>query len=468
MNEGLNQKLADHLREYVSEHPFNNMAVAHSFINHHENTGSGDVAESFTTWLPDSLAMLSVYGGTNCVGATFEFMVNRLREIEGVTFREVITTDTNLPEGVSPEEVPHQHLALFAIDDQTGEVFLVDPGLGLVKPIGVDMDESQFGGRGYSLAAVDDETNRLSILKPNGASLSIDFVFLPENMDPELVLQKPLFRATREFKVDAFSPEGHKTASVKVDIFNRMVMCYVMGQTFSHTFEELNLLFENELFVQLSDTVLQNPDTLKGSIQMLVSREQLLVDLWYEGLQREYYLRHSDMLSPFETDWSVLEKRGYKGGGVVVILMNENKEILLYKVPEGKSKPHIGRHAGQLNFFTETADLLIEGGTVADLEPFEENLERAFSEELGTPLPSLDTMEYREIDYGTGFRARCAIFKVDNSYIDEVKKAVGTHSYELGDVEWVQLADLDKYWVDPSAEIILNKVRGEFLPSKKE
>ena len=237
---------------------------------------------------------------------------------------------------------------------------------------------------------------------------------------------------TKEFKIDGFDALGNKKASVKIDVFKRRISYMVSSHTFSYSFEELSEMVNDESFFWLCRELGYDIVRLQEMIERVVYSEKLIVEMWYEALQREYYLRHSYKLSPLHTSWRELIKKGYKGGGVAVILLDQNERVLCYQIPEGITSKAAGRSAGQWNIFIETAEPIQPDQDGNTLEPFATNLQRAFSEEIGIPLPRA-TMQYFETDYEhKKIRARCAIFSVSAETIDEITKGSRTHAHEIG------------------------------------
>jgi hypothetical protein len=451
------------LTDFVSVSPFDNVGLALSFL-HYLDQSQEEPVQAFKQWQPDSVQLTDLYGGTNCIGASL-IVKNQLEEA-GIEASVVLSPSNNLVEGATYHEVPFQHVGLFVQFPESDIYYLVEPGLGLVLPIPGDNQVIEIADRSY-LAVMNSEGGELLIGKPDGSFLNYDFVTAPEGADLEGLVQKPLLQATPRLKIDVFNENGEKTSTLKIDLFDEEISYIVGHKKHAFAFDQVNEMFDDESFKLLVKRMnhLSYGD-IKERIQKIVSRKQDLVDIWVEGLQKEYYLSNSQKLSPFETSWSDLAERGYKGGGVVVCLVNELNQVLLYEVPEGKSKPFINRYAGQMNLFVETADAINEEEGVAGLEPFSLNLNRAFEEEIGIEAPGGGI--YREVDYMEGIRARCVLYKVNSSIIEQVQQHISlreqqTGKKELGRVEWINIDQLSQTILEPNAQGILEKLLADGL-----
>lgn len=458
------QVVTRELVDYVHSIPFDNLAVLLSWLNALDTLQSGTQDEKFQQWSPQSDSLVGEFGGTNCVGATKIFK-NRLAKW-GIESSLAISPSNRLPEGCSVVEVPFQHVGL-VVKTEENDFYLVEPGLGLVVPLLADNNPVEVADRIYH-ASFSDDSGVLSIIKPDGARLMFDFVYPSGDVDLENNIQKPLLRATTAFKIDAFSPTGEKQTSLKLDFYNEKITYFVYGNAYGYSFDELERMFADESFELLVRQMEHlTRQEVVDRIRMCVSRKQDVVDVWLEGLQKEYYLNNPEKLSPFETSWEQLADRNYLGGGVVVCLLNEKNEVLLYTVPKGKNKPHINRYTGQLNLFVETADQTNgEDGGVATLEDFETNMRRAFQEEIGLNPPS--EFIYREVDYAPNIRARCMIARVESSDINLVKnhneiRANQLGYAEIGRLKWIDPNHLDSVWLEPNAATILRKMIAEGL-----
>ncbi len=449
------------LCKFLEANKFNNLAVVLSWLHHQEQIATEPDAEhnidsmaEFAAWQPDSPQMLEVWGGTNCIG-----MVQLFKEIledRGYQTELAVTTSNNLPEGVSIVDVPFQHAALYVTDDE-GIMYLVDPGLGLVKPIELTENSVEIAGRKYTLE-LHEEMQRLRVIKPSGEELHFDFVSAPPDMDLERNIQKPLLRATSVFKIDKFNAEGQKTCSIKIDLIRKSVSYFVLQEVETRSFAELPTieigkaghLFRN-VMAELDD-----PE-LASKLRSIAAREDDIVAIWFDELQKQYYLENPEQLSPFETPSSQLLERGYQAGGVVAVLHDGAGKVILYEVPEGMDKPQINRYSGNLNVFTETAEFMPgeNGGMI--MEELEPNMQRIYQEEIGLTPP--EEFIYREVDYraGSPVRARVIIQQVEKDALSAVM-AYNIDSTEIGQVQWVNLHELDKQPIEPNARAILQKL----------
>lgn len=463
----LREALGHKLAEYVTHTPFDNLAVLLSLL-YYADQSEMPAHAAWESWSPDSVQLIEEFGGTNCVGATTVFK-EILREL-GIDAQEIISPSNRLPEGVNYQEVPFQHMGLL-VYDQSGEAYyLVDPGLGLVMPVPINTETVEIDDRSY-YAVMENEEGTLEVLKPDGSKIFVDFILLPENGNPEQLVQKPLLRATTFFKMETFTTNGKKKTSLKIDIYKEKISFLVNGSIYSFSFDELDDMWDDENLLRLVEEMdYLSMDEVKQRLSSVVIRRREIVSMWFEGLQRQYYLDHPEKLSPWETSWVELEQRGYKGGGVVVCLVNEQNQVMMYTVPEGKAKPYIDRFPGQKNLFVETAEETVPKKGVASLENLTANLARAFQEEIGIDVPEKGI--YREVDYISDVRARVLVFQVDSKTIESVrqhqqKRKEETGIEELGAIEWVDVTNLESQWLEPNAQRILQKLIEEEIITPK-
>lgn len=453
------------LINYVTQIPFDNLAVVLSWLSAYDPSVA-DLQQAWEEWEPDSVGFIDAYGGTNCVGAT-EVLRQRLEESD-INYQVIISTSNNLPEGANYIEVPFQHMALIV---NIGNVFyLVEPGLGIVAPIPTDTNSVEIANRVYT-AKASESTAELVIRKPDGSTINCDFIYLDTNANPESLLQKPLLRATTTFKIETFSIDGKKLVSFKIDIYNSRISYIVNDNIHTFGFDQIDKMFNDQSFINLVNQLNHlDLDEMKDRISTTVTRRADIVDTWLEGLQKRYYLDFSEELSPHMSSWKELEAHGYFGGGVVVCLINEYDQVMMYQVPEGKSKPKINRYAGQMNLFVETADHVGDSDSVSDLEDFETNLERAFKEEIGIAVP--EEFIYREVDYTPQIRARCVVCRVDSTQSETIMNHIAHRNEvlgyeEIGQVEWIDTQTIDAHWLEPNAKAIVEKLIAEGILSQE-
>lgn len=451
------------LVEFVVTYPFNNVAVVLDFLTYLEQVKSSP-AEAFKTWSPESSSLVEKYGGTNCVGSTKLFKEQLRRE--NIDAKEAVFKFNLYAFGLNESMIPYSHVALLVEDQEAGLIYLVDPGLGLTAPVLANGEKFQIADRDYELI-LSDGSGELYIYKPDGSKIYFEFSLLPHDKSLEDEVQKPLLRGTTAFKIDAFEPTGFKSASIKVDIFKRTLGYFCNGISKSIDFGQLEQLFFDPEFLVLAEKLGYSPEKLTTILRTLKDKSKDIVGVWLEQVQKEYYLHYSEELSPIETSWEDLASKDYLGGGVVLIFVNENNEILMYEVPKEREKPGIDRFAGQLNLFTETADNLDPDKGVLGLENFNSNFRRALSEEIGIDS-EISNYNYRETDYRDHIRARVVIIRC-SSLLKEMatlharQRELGTGKVELGRMSWVKLSDLDLLDLEPNAKKILKKVVNEGL-----
>ncbi len=153
------------------------------------------------------------------------------------------------------------------------------------------------------------------------------------------------------------------------------------------------------------------------------------------------------------SNWEEARQKGYDKGGVVDMKKNNKNELLMYRVPESRQKPKIGRFAGQYNVGVETAE---------DDEEYDSNVIRAFEEEFGLDAEACEANvvinSYRETDYGSGDRgaalARCVVceWKGDADHPFGFENSV-----EGGKWEWVPIDQVIGYDIEPNLRPILER-----------
>ncbi len=196
-------------------------------------------------------------------------------------------------------------------------------------------------------------------------------------------------------------------------------------------------------------------------------QEQLLYKP--ESAQRMYYLDHPTLLSPFETPWTELARRGYVGGGIVLFVINPQGELLMNQVPPYREKSVIGRYAGQWNVFTETIERYQEGARVGQFENFIDNLSRTVREEIGKTAASQMTIfsdAMRETDYRDPrahqkIRVHCVVVQGPTEIIRDIDAhdAEVKGPRELNVLEWKSLEKVDHLLVEPNAKRMLHRMR---------
>lgn len=188
-----------------------------------------------------------------------------------------------------------------------------------------------------------------------------------------------------------------------------------------------------------------------------------------ETAQRTYYLDHPTLLSPFETPWTELVRRGYVGGGIVLFLINPKGELLMNQVPPYREKPVIGRFSGQWNVFTETIERYRKGQRAGQFEDFIDNFTRTIDEEIGETAGSQMTIfsdAMRETDYRDPrahqkIRVHCVVVKSQTEAIRDIDAhdAQVNTPRELNTLAWKQLDDLHKLCVEPNAKRMLERMK---------
>src|SRR6185369_13950105 len=142
-------------------------------------------------------------------------------------------------------------------NEEDGIAYIVDPGLGLVEPIPVDPEKMiEIADRTYRVILVDEDTT-LEVTKPDQSKFHFRFT-QGDGINLEENVQKPLFRATPSFKIDAFNQEGHKTASIKMDFIQEHLDYFIHGQQSSIDFADIEEFVGTPDFERLME-VLEDP-----------------------------------------------------------------------------------------------------------------------------------------------------------------------------------------------------------------
>ena len=163
------------LSEFVSSYPFNNIAVLLEVL------GSFPEDEKYDPeipWAVDSGTLIEKYGGGNCVTSTSEF-IKTMDQLHEWDCQVVATPSDRLPEGITVEDVPYQHMAIVATHRESGLRYLVDPGLGLVKviPLSGETEPIMIADRLYQVKVDEGEgVDSLHVTKPDGTRLYFNFI----------------------------------------------------------------------------------------------------------------------------------------------------------------------------------------------------------------------------------------------------------------------------------------------------
>jgi hypothetical protein len=467
------------LSEFVNDIPFNNLSVLLAFLTYVEeasqNIQNTSLEQIFADWQPNSIQMVDEFGGTNCVGLTEIFKKKLLKENPQLTTSYMAAVTELLPSGLPYQNyLEFCHFALKAMID--GEHYLFDPGLGLVLPINLKDETYLESEHTHFQVKTTDQGYTLNIINPrNLKTLAFFFKDVPQDFNPEVKIQKPLLRGTTAFKIDAINNHGQKIASLKLDFMTEKILVLYSGakpqsiDTKAYDFTELEKLFLDPIFTELCQELKGEVSKIQEQLTFLIANRRHLQGIWYEPLQRQYFLEHGELLSSHQTSWEELANKGYRGGGVVLVLENELGQVMYYEVPEGKDKPHIGRIAGQANLFVETADHLPNTeAVVTNLEPFNQNLERALQEELGLTLNDIGKFDYYETDYNPQIRARIVHAKVNSVLLEKVNRHITNQAMiarseqkqvEMGLARWIptnQLSGLNELDLEPQARKLIN------------
>lgn len=202
-------------------------------------------------------------------------------------------------------------------------------------------------------------------------------------------------------------------------------------------------------------------------MHMPAAKEQKYLSTMPETVKRVHYLDHPTLLSPFETPWSELSRRGYVGGGMVMLVINSENEILLNQVPSYRQRPAIGRFTGQWNAFTETIERYTDGLNKGQFENFVDNFSRASEEEFGPEAIQLMTMmpdAFRETDYRDPrahqkIRVRCVVITAPKQVLPLIDAHDGKKDVrELAAFAWMPIHSLKGIKLEPNARRIVRRM----------
>lgn len=465
----------------VATSPFDNLSVLLDFLDHAEQYEKPQ--EAYAQWQPNSIEMIERYGGTNCVGATKKLKKEIQARALNLVTKPLRFVFNYFQYGITEQDVPYSHTALLVQDPQTQELYIADPGFGVPQLIPFDeiitVDGQKF------LAKYMDKIGMLDIEKQNNKGIHFDFQVAEEDWDAELELQKPLLSVTTRFKIDIMNELGKKEGSLQIDYWNNKVVLMHEGDSVLMTFDQAISILYDDFHPQqkgryhldlLSEKLKRISTEYRDVLKRLIHSQDKVRSIWHEKLQQAYYLYYSQLVSPFESSWNQLQEIGYVGGGVALFILNEKNEILLYEVPPTREKPFLGRYAGQLNVFIETAEKTEVNGKT-EYECFLDNFNRAVEEELGvdTKELSLTNEFYCETDYRPPeipqkIRARCTIVHADSQIAEQVNAAHAVNNFEeLGRVQWVSLESVLERNLEPNARHLLEKLiaAGRFEKTQK-
>ncbi|MCX6791427.1 MAG: hypothetical protein NT149_00090 [Candidatus Gottesmanbacteria bacterium] len=200
-----------------------------------------------------------------------------------------------------------------------------------------------------------------------------------------------------------------------------------------------------------------------------MSRIQEQLSRMPESVQRMYYLDHPTLLSPYETPWTELARRGYVGGGIVLFVINPKGELLMNQVPPYREKPVIGRYAGQWNVFTETIERYPGGQHAGQFEDFIDNLARTIDEEIGAAAArqikifpdGMRETDYRDPRAHQKIRVHCVVVGSPTEAIRDIDAhdAQANIPRELNILAWKRLDNLNKLHVEPNAKRMTDRMK---------
>lgn len=306
-------RLEQQLREYIGSYPFDQLAILLDYLEHldayletKEKDDEFDVDEVIALWNLNCLSLISKWGGTNCVGATQYFleMLDSDPTFKNTRHHPVVSQT----EGYGEDSSIFSHSALVLYDEEAESYILLDPGFRIVTPLILREEHiTDAVGRNYVVSNQGDQENtpsgfsgsfQLSITTLKGKKRNLKFWLLPEKSDLNEIVQKPLFRTKKVFKIETSDINGLRNTSLQIDFFlEKISLMNRKGEILEYSFEEVDKLFRSPNFISLEAELNYTEMSLKERIKLLIERKNDVVNMWTEEIRKEYYLLHNDKLA---------------------------------------------------------------------------------------------------------------------------------------------------------------------------
>lgn len=411
------------------------------------------ISETFDSWMPDPLRDVILNGGSDCFGLAL-LLKEKLSKIKVKSYIFPFSTRGLLAEEDAKDLLSDVGSVGVIVQNGTNDFYFIDPGFALVEPLTITKTTESISykldGRTFTIRLTEGKNGTMSVVGVDGLKKEIDFRGMETLSESSLdELQKQYIRIRPTVQIEKFNEIGEKMASVKVQMLKNEI--FIMNGDV-----KINIPYAKWNDFNCTDVAQKlgvNPDDLRKQISTIIHESPRLRSLWVESLRKIYADKHYAPLQEELSTWEEARQKGYDKGGVVVMLKNNKNELLMYRVPESRQKPKIGRLAGQYNVGVETAE---------DDEEYDVNVIRAFKEEFGLDAETCEANvainSYRETDYGSGDRgaalARCVVceWKGDLDYPFSFENGV-----EGGKWEWVPIDQVTGHDLEPNLRPILER-----------
>ena len=437
--------------EVVSQYRFSVLELYCSLL---DNLQAGQsLYDVYESWKPDILNQTLSHHGSDCFGLAL-LLQRKLREQNIKSYIFPFSTRGLLAEQEAKDLLLDMGSVGLLVEDSNNHFYFVDPGFALVEPItftGSTQSVSyRLDGRVFHLDFSSLNGGMMNVIGDDGSKKQIDFRFNQFLNEEALVeLQKRYMRVRPTIHIERFNEIGEKIAGLKIQLLKDQIVIIhgkdkkTINFTDWDNFDHLKIAAELEV----------DATELDRQVKLVIRNAYKLRALWVPSLRQLYADRNYDPLRRNPTDWTTAKESGYTEGGVVVLLKNDKDELLMYRVPKSREKPHIGRLAGQYNVVVETAD---------GEEDLESNLSRALYEELGLDAQEfsdkLDLQGYAETTYGVSDQrkslARCVVCKWKGDLNHPFKFQ---NKVEGGEWEWVPIGKVMTCDLEPNIRAILER-----------
>lgn len=437
--------------EVVSRYRFSVLELYGSLL---ENLKPGQsLYDLYQTWRPDLIVQTMSNQGSDCFGLAL-LLQRKLKEKNINSYIFPFSTRGLLAEGEAKDLLLDIGSVGLLVEDSGGSFYFVDPGFALVEPITFTQATQsvayRLDGRVFNLDFSGKTGGMMRVVGDDGSQKKIDFRFDQFLNEEALVeLQKRYIQVRPTIHIERFNELGEKVAGLKIQMLKDQIVVIDGKERKTIAFEDWNSFDYSKIATSLN----VDAEELNRQVRLVITNAYKLRALWTPSLRQHYADQHYPPLNHNVTDWPTAKEIGYDQGGVVVLLKNDSEELLMYRVPRSREKPHIGRFAGQYNVVVETAD---------GEEDLVSNLSRALHEELGIDVQEnaemLELCGYSETDYGPSGQhrslARCVVckWKGDQNYPFSFQNKV-----EGGEWEWLPIAEVMTHDLEPNVRAILER-----------
>lgn len=437
--------------EVVAGYNFSVVELYADFLRNIKQSES--INKTFEDWNPDPLRDVILQAGSDCFGLAL-LLQEKLSKINVKAHIFPFSTKGLLAEKEAKDLLSNTGSVGVIVQNGEDDFYFIDPGFALAEPLTITGNTKSISykldGRTFTISFSREKNGLMSVVSDTGLVKEIDFRGM-ENLDEAQLreLQKQYIKVRPTLHIEKFNEIGEKMASIKIQMLKNEI--FIMNGDI-----RINIPYEDWGNFDCTDVAKKlgvNPDELRKQISTIIHESPRLRSLWVESLRKIYADKHYAPLQEELSTWEEAREKGYDKGGVVVMLKNDKNELLMYRVPESRQKPKIGRLAGQYNVGVETAE---------DDEEYDANVIRAFKEEFGLDAETCEANvainSYRETDYGSGDRgaalARCVVceWKGDLDHPFSFENGV-----EGGKWEWVPIDQVTGHDLEPNFRPILER-----------